>query len=332
MTPPRQAIAIVNALRSGVVPSEGLELFATGLEPLVSVVEQEGIRFLIIKGIALAALTTTPAARGAGDVDVLVNPDDIPHLHRLLLDRGFRPALALPDFLDPASWRVWRFLDREATYLGRGTQLDVHWRISSQRHLFPDFPTLYARHATVRVADTTVPTLSRPDSLAASCFHAFHDQFQPARNLVDVVATLQALDDTPLPRYPMALQRLMSGVVRLVAEVFPGVVDERVERLAAMLPDPPAIVAQRFVAALSSPRVTWEESQDRTALWAKARAEAAFDHPLEFPARFLGKRLFDFPRWKPENPTTGFADAFRRRCEAESARSRSAPGRLRREA
>ena len=33
--------AIVNALRSGLVPSQGLELFATGLESLASAVNEE---------------------------------------------------------------------------------------------------------------------------------------------------------------------------------------------------------------------------------------------------------------------------------------------------
>ena len=33
--------AIVNALRSGLVPNQGLEHFATGLDPLVEAVNQE---------------------------------------------------------------------------------------------------------------------------------------------------------------------------------------------------------------------------------------------------------------------------------------------------
>jgi len=41
MTPVPEAPAIVNALRSGLVPAQGLEHFATGLEALVEAVNQE---------------------------------------------------------------------------------------------------------------------------------------------------------------------------------------------------------------------------------------------------------------------------------------------------
>jgi hypothetical protein len=291
---------------------------------VVSVLEQTGIRFLIIKGIALAALTATPASRGAGDVDVLVDPLDVPRVHKVLLDNGFRPVLALPDFAAPARWRVWQFLDREASYLGPGSHLDLHWRISSQRHLFPDFETLYSRRTTVTVADTALPTLSVPDSLAASCFHTYFDQFQPARSLIDVVAALKSLGQENLPPYSRALRKLLSGVIHLVAEVFPGVVDEEVARLAKALPRPPHIVGRRFARALVTPRVRWEDHQDPGALWGKAWAEAAFDHPLEFVPRFVGKRLFDFPTWTASRPSTPLGKAFILRVGTEKRRAKTA--------
>lgn len=287
---------------------------------LVSTLEAAGLRFLVVKGVALAAQTESVASRGAGDVDILVDPKDVPRLHDILESASYRPALALPDPYSK-SGQVWRWLDREATYLGNGTQVDVHWRISSQHRLFPPFHTLYERRMTVTVADTPVPTLRRPDALAAACYHAYFDQFQPARGLVDVVAVIKSLgEDTHLPRYPRPLQRLVSGVVDLVRDLFPGVVDSGVDSLLSQLPTPPRIVRDRFEEALTTARSRWEVDQDRGALVSKFFAESAFDNPLTAAPRFIGKRVFDFPHWSATVATTGLRQAFLRRLRVERSR------------
>ena len=282
---------------------------------------EAGIDHLIIKGVALGTLSSTPASRGAGDVDVLVEPTDLARLHEVLLSLGLRPAEALPDYSKRWSWAVWSFLDRERTYLGSGMQVDVHWRISSQRHLFPDFPVLWNRRTEVRVADRPIPTLSVPDSLFAACFHTYFDQFQPLRSLIDVVSLLRSLDpSTPLPRPGRQLGRLVAGVVALVTEVFPGVVDEQAARVLEQLPRGSRIVRRRWKEALVSPKTVWEESQDLRALARKAHAEARFDHPLEVIPRFVGKRLAYFPPATVARPSITLGEAFFGRMRVESAR------------
>ena len=287
---------------------------------VAGLLEAENINFLVIKGIALGALSQTPAGRGAGDVDILVEPGDVPHVHDIVSRGGFRPALALPNMQAPGVWRVWSFLDREATYLGHNTHIDLHWRISSQRHLFPTFSTLHARKTAVTVAEATVPTLSLADSVAAACYHAYFDQFQPLRSLVDVVAVVGASHDITLPTYSPKLQRLISGVLDLTRTLFPGVADGSIDRLTHHLPAPPTIVAKRFEQALLTPKVAWEEEQNTGALWAKILAEAPFDSPVDIIPRFIGKRLFHFPQWSELHPTTPLAHALRNRIRVESAR------------
>ena len=291
---------------------------------VASLLESENIEFLTIKGVALGALSQTPAGRGAGDVDILVDPRDVPRVHKLLLDHGFRPALALPDVTKSSTWAVWSFLDREATYIGHSTHIDLHWRISSQRHLFPPFADLYARKTEITVADATVPTLSVADSLAAACYHAYFDQFQPLRSLLDVVSVVRAAEGETLPRYSPKLQRLISGVLDLTRSLFPGVIDDAITRLGETLPKPPAIVASRFADALTSPKVAWEESQDTGALWAKMRAEAPFDSAIDIIPRFIGKRLFHFPHWTESQPHTPLHRALVGRVQVESSRKKKA--------
>ena len=284
--------------------------------------ESENIDFLVIKGIALGALSQTPAGRGAGDVDILVSPRDVPRVQEIFLAHGFRPALALPDMKKSATWGVWSFLDREATYIGHSTHIDLHWRISSQRHLFPPFAEVYARRTKITVADATVPTLCLADSLAAACYHAYFDQFQPLRSLLDVVSVVKAAQGKTLPRYSPKLQRLISGILDLTRSLFPGVIDVAITGLIQTLPEPPAIVASRFRDALTSPKVTWEENQDTRAVWAKMRAEAPFDSAIDIIPRFIGKRLFHFPHWTESQPHTTLTQALANRYRVESARKK----------
>ena len=291
---------------------------------VVSLLDEADVEFLVIKGVALGALSQTPAGRGAGDVDILVAPRDVPRVHEIFLGNEFRPALALPDMSKPGTWRTWSFLDREATYLGHSIHIDLHWRISSQRHLFPSFAELYARKTEVTIADNTVPTLSLGDSLAAACYHAYFDQFQPLRSLVDVIALVGKTTPESLPPgLSRSLARLMAGVISLVAQEFPEVVEREANALLSGLPSPAAIVRKRFDQAVSSPRQSWEENPHLPALLRKLRAEAHFDNRLEVLPRFVGKRLFDFPAWSTSHPTTPLGTAWVRRWKVESSRRRT---------
>ncbi len=287
---------------------------------VAEILKSENINFLVIKGVALGALSQTPAGRGAGDVDILVDPSDVPRVHDLFVVNGFRPALALPDTTKRATWMVWSFLDREASYVGHSTHIDLHWRISSQRHLFPTFADLYARKTDITVADATVPTLSLADSLVAACYHAYFDQFQPLRSMLDVVSVVKASRDITLPRYSAKLQRLIAGVLDLTRTLLPGVVDEEIVSHLDTLPSPPAIVQRRFDHALTTPKMLWEESQDTGALWAKMRAEAPFDSAADILPRFIGKRLFHFPAWSESHPHTTLTRALRNRIRVETGR------------
>ena len=289
---------------------------------VASILEEAGVEFLVMKGVALGALSQTPASRGAGDVDILVDPADVPRVHDIFLSNTYRPALALPDIRKKTAWSVWSFLDREATYVGHSTHIDLHWRISSQRNLFPSFAELYSRRDEITVADTALPTLSLADSLAAACYHSYFDQFQPLRSLVDVVLVVKASSGISLPTYSPQLQRLIAGVLHLARDLFPDVIDEEAMTLLASLPRPPAIIKKRFDDAVTSPTVAWESSQDARALWQKMRAEAPFDSAVDIVPRFVGKRLFHFSPWGEKNPTTTLRRAFVDRLRVESARKK----------
>jgi hypothetical protein len=289
---------------------------------VVNILDEAGVKFLVIKGVALGALSQTPAGRGAGDVDIVVDPGDVPLVHEVFHSHNIRPALAQPDVTRPVAWRVWSFLEREATYVGQGTHVDLHWRISSQRRLFPSFAELYSRKTSVRVADTDIPTLSLGDSLAAACYHTYFDQFQPLRSLLDVVSVVKAANGITLPPYSRRLQKLIAGVLELTQSLFPRVVDSEINTLLATLAPPHPIVRKRFDHALTHPRVVWEANQDTGAVWAKMRAEAVFDSAMDIVPRFIGKRLFHFPQWTTTHQTTSLTKALGHRIRVEVARKK----------
>jgi hypothetical protein len=261
---------------------------------VAEILESENIDFLVIKGVALGTLSQTPAGRGAGDVDILVAPRDIPRVHEIFRSKNFRTALALPDITKGGTWALWSFFDREATYLGQGTQIDLHWRISPQRKLFPTFAELYLRRTTVNVADRAIPTLSMSDSFAASCYHAYHDRFQPLRSVVDVVTLLQHVNSFEPSHYSPKLQRLISGVISFTGTLLPGIMGQKIEHLLTLLPEPPRIVKKRFESDFLFNNYTWEELQ----------GEGPFDTVAEILPRFVAKRLFRPSPWSPSQQTT----------------------------
>jgi hypothetical protein len=279
-----------------------------------------GVAHLIFKGVVLGSLVSTVGGRGAGDVDVLVRQKDLGVVAGVLEGLGFRPMRALPPHSFRRSWSLWAFFDRECTYVGPPGQVDLHWRIAPQRQLMPSFEDFYVRRRDVFIGGTRVPTLGISDSLAAACFHAYHDRFEPLRGLIDIVRIVEASEGLVLPRYSRSLGRLIAGVLHLLLAVFPGVIDKPTAALLQQLPEPSKAAFSRWRFATVSPRVPWAEKADVGAQIEWGIAEARFDVWWEFFPRFIGKRLFLFPDAAPARQTTGLSQAFLGRLVFESRR------------
>lgn len=125
-----------------------------------------GIEALVFKGIPLSLLTTgRPDARGAGDVDLLVRPEAAAEAHRLLTGAGW--ALHEQGRIEPGMW-AWRHVLRwgnTLTYLGRGADVDLHWRLDAMPGAQPETAELLARRTTVEVGGVPLPTLAPADAL-----------------------------------------------------------------------------------------------------------------------------------------------------------------------
>lgn len=165
----------------------GASLLANDLALALDALRAAGVPALAFKGVALAAQAYGDyTIRGAGDLDLLVHPDFLAGAHRALAQAGWQPAAGYP--VPGASWG-WRHLVRtgnELTLSGAASDIDLHWHLAPTRGTFPEFETLWARHADVSVAGHLIPTLSAYDALAHSAGHAAKDEWRWLRSLLDV--------------------------------------------------------------------------------------------------------------------------------------------------
>jgi hypothetical protein len=278
------------------------------------------IDHLILKGVAWGALVGAVASRGAGDIDVLVGESDVHAAGRVFTELGFRPAAAMPSPTQDFSWSLVRFVERERTYLGSPVDVDLHWRISPQRHLFPSFEELYARRVLVDVGGKAVPTLSTVDAMIAACVHVYIDEFRSLRGLIDIVRLVKRGGAQKLPVYSRALLRLAAEVMSVATRVFPGVAQEEFSAVMSQLPTPTGRGISLWNTCHGVAYVKWATQRDLLEAFRRFVREARYDRAIESVPRFFGKRLLVFPPWSKNYESASLGGAVARRITDELRR------------
>jgi hypothetical protein len=145
------------------------------------------VPWLAIKGPLLAIQTTGDfAARGYGDIDVVVAPDDVAHVHGRLVAAGWRPY---GNFPRPGPSWAWRHLLRsycELPFNGARSVVDLHWALAPTRGRLPTFAEAWARREEIPLSGRRWATLNRGDALRHACIHAATDSWRWLRSLVDI--------------------------------------------------------------------------------------------------------------------------------------------------
>jgi hypothetical protein len=147
-----------------------------------------GIDVLAVKGAALSLLSTGDvAARGLGDIDLWVRPEQVAAAVEALVPIGFLPVQhkVLPE---PRTWRgrYAQWAAFELTLMREGLPLDLHWQLAGVRGDLPTFERAWQRRVIVDFAGTEVPTLGVEDAFIHACAHAHRDGWRWMRSLVDV--------------------------------------------------------------------------------------------------------------------------------------------------
>lgn len=181
---------------------------------------EESIDHLVFKGWPLAMMSAAEASiRGAGDIDVLIRPEDVPLVDRLLTRSGFHPVYAL----GPRSRLGWSFVcfrNREMPYRSDWVEVDVHWRVATEPEMLPDARSLLRRAVTVGLSGQEIRTLHPSDALAASAYHFYLDYCHSLRRLIDFIRLCARADGGVLIDLPLAARQVIADLVRFCETLF----------------------------------------------------------------------------------------------------------------
>jgi hypothetical protein len=164
---------------------------------LVGGLNDHGIRCLTYKGAALAVATTgDPAARGPGDVDIIVAPHDVPAAHAYLLEQGASFAPGYCPSPDSPLWPTARRVGCEMPYRWKGVDIDVHWRFDRLPQIADvAFDDLWSARALVVLGGREVPTLGAQDALLVTVAHGTKEHWRTWRWIVDLVRQARQVTD-----------------------------------------------------------------------------------------------------------------------------------------
>lgn len=183
---------------------------------------RHGVPVVPFKGPVLAATAYhNLALRQFGDLDLLVQPQDMPRVKALLLDCGYQPALALTPTQE-AAMLPWY---NERTFLHPDTRvaLDVHW--SLHRHFWPtphDPASLWERLVPVTLGGQEVWTFTPEDTLVVLCGHGARHVWYRLLWLSDIAWLLEAtphLDWARVTAQAQGGRRMLWLGLRLIHEL-----------------------------------------------------------------------------------------------------------------
>lgn len=200
---------------------------------------QAGIHYVLLKGLSLVdACYANRSIRQIGDIDILINPEDLPQVMHILQEQDYKfcPQPAL-EVLGPSALQVSLDTFHEITMTRDTSSLrinvDLHWQVnrflpgSPVHKIFPesDIPWLN-RTRRLDIQGTSVSCLSLESEFLFCVFHyVLHHMMDGPKWFVDLCQFLQ-VKGISLEWHRMAeqvpnrnLQRLVTLVVALYAEV-----------------------------------------------------------------------------------------------------------------
>ena len=282
----------------------GLELIQN-TQTVGSLFEINRIDHLIFKGVALSALCSRDlAARGAGDIDVLVSSGDVPRVHRILLDNGFVPKTALVP-LEVPMWKFWAFRDRELGYQNDFINLDLHWKIPRNPQLTATTKSQLGRSQEIKLATTSIRTLSPGDALNACAVHIYVDFCQNLRLLVDLVF-LSNLPSVALPEdVPAPGRQLVADVLEFTRQLLGTPLVPFVEGVPEPSAKGVAYLNKMWKLNSGKPLAEARASNRSADTWGRLKHGFFYGLSLVEIARFLSKIMLDIPNYSHDLKTIG---------------------------
>jgi len=145
----------------------------------VRVLENAGVRCLVLKGIAVASLAwEEPGHRGQADVDLLIAPADIERAAQVLRTAG----LVIRTKLDGPDWHHLVLTMSEP----HAMSLELHRELSVDVTIAVTASELIARRIRVQTANGDLPALAHEDAVVYLGLHAAVHAFDRLAWLVDI--------------------------------------------------------------------------------------------------------------------------------------------------
>ena len=161
----------------------------------------EKIPFLVIKGIPLSIQTTNNLiSRGAGDIDIFIDPSSINKVSEILKEKGFRKSTPYINYSNSVIGKYITFVSPEVMFrknypeINFSLDLDIHWRLSSVKGPNPSFKTSWNRKKQIIIKNQKINVLSIEDAFIHSCLHAAQDEFMSIRSLIDIERLSRKID------------------------------------------------------------------------------------------------------------------------------------------
>lgn len=133
------------------------------LTKILSAFNQRGIRVISLKGIALAEmLYENPALRTMSDMDILVQPDDLPRASSLLIEMGYKQLTSPVHQAHPF---------HGAPYYKQTTFpifIELHWDLEDEKLMSTPMEKIWGRAQTLQLQWGKTMTLSFEDTLMFS--------------------------------------------------------------------------------------------------------------------------------------------------------------------
>jgi hypothetical protein len=201
---------------------ESLQLLALQRDVLAALAAA-GLDALVLKGPALAVdAYGDPSARTPGDLDLLVDPGDLPRAVRALEAIGLgwygwrrpedpdRPSLG-PEAIERLTHHP---LLRDVALQRDGVRVEIHWRLFENPRLMPVNPDWLRAPRRVDVQGTTVPTLPLDAHWQYALVHGSWHLWARMKWLADVAAFARR---QPALAEPAALAAAPAGYRRSLA-------------------------------------------------------------------------------------------------------------------
>lgn len=194
--------ATLSLLRNLCYTNAQRNLFQTAeLLKILNLFEAHGIPAISFKGPVLAASAySNIALRQFGDLDILVQEQDIPKATDLLISQGYklppelvevqqRPYLQFDNFRESVQYRK----SYDFVHQDQKVVIELHWLLSQKYFPFSvDFQQLWENRESVSLVSTTVSHFSPEDSLLHLCMHGAKDAWVRMKGICDVAQLIQS--------------------------------------------------------------------------------------------------------------------------------------------